>query len=139
MSLLAEIGVLTVLLLCAAIGGYAFRSDRTQAAITAAQSDTAVCQAALDSKQTALDRVGKSLADLRDRHATALADATAALDARDADIAALQAAAAHRTTTIRENAHADADCASLARLPVCAAVAGQLWPAIAAPGTAAAH
>lgn len=123
-------------LLFAGMLGYIFRGDRNQAAITAAANDAAVCRSSLESNGTALDEVKRQLADLRDRHAKALAAATASLDERDAQIAALRADAEKRSDTIKGVIRVDAECAALDRMPLCAAVAGRLWPAAAALGGA---
>lgn len=122
------------LLLVAAVAGYAFRGNRNAQAIATAQSNEAVCRSALESNGASLADVKKTLADVRKRHDEAKAAAEKVLAARDEEIAALTKAAKDKADSIRKTAYDDADCASLARLPVCSVVARQLWP-----GTAEAH
>ncbi len=129
--------VLAALLAAAVLAGYAWHDSRDQAAISAAQSDAAVCRSALAGNQGALADVRTKLADLQRRHDAALAAATKALDARDAETLAQRASAEARSNAIRNAAHADADCAALDRLPVCARIAGQLWPRGAAAAAGA--
>ena len=117
------------LLFAAAVAGYAFHGDRDAGAITAAESATAVCHSALDSQKAALADVRKQLADLRERHDLAKRAAEKVLAEREAENTALGERVAALTESLRKSAHADASCAPLARLAVCSAVAGRLWPA----------
>jgi predicted negative regulator of RcsB-dependent stress response len=127
---------LLALLFAAGVIGYAWRGERNQDAISTAQGNEQVCQSALKGNAAKLAEIKGHLADLKKRHDDMLAAADKTLAARDAEIKRLTDAAKARTTSIRNTAHDDPDCAPLARLAVCPAVAGQLWPA-AAEGAAA--
>lgn len=65
--------------------------------------------------------------------------AQAALDERDGLQHKLDAANAARDTALRKAAHDSPDCADLAHLPVCPAVADRLWPKAAGDPADARH
>lgn len=111
-----------------AIGGYVFHGDREAKAMRVAESNYAVCSSALTSNEVVLADVQKALADVRARHDKAMKVATEVLEARDGEIKTLQAAAVEAAASIRKSAHDDANCVDLARMPVCAAIARELWP-----------
>lgn len=131
----AGIALLAALALVSAVLGYAFRGDRNQVAISTAQGNEQVCQSALASNQARLADIQQQLTHQRELHDKLLAAADSALDARDDEIKTLREAADKRASNILESAH-EVDCAALARMPVCPAVARELWPA-AAQGAAA--
>jgi uncharacterized protein HemX len=135
---IAEAIALLALLALSAGGGYMYRGEKDAASVTTATSNVSVCQSTADAKQAALDTLGAKFADLQTRHEAAMKASTDVLDARAEEIAGLQAKAASRINTARKSSHDDPDCVSLSTLPVCTAVAGQLWPA-AAQAPAAAH
>lgn len=108
--------------------GAHWQASRDSEALSAANANGAVCESALTSKGDAVKEIQRQLDDLRGRHARALKDSERTLAERDAEIAVLTATANEKTTIIRKAAHDDAECASLARLPVCAAIARELWP-----------
>ncbi len=120
-------------------GGYAVRDRAAATSLAAANAAAKTCSDNAADAEARIDYLYGRLSDLQTRHEAALREATAALDARDADIARLTADAARRADAIRETVHATPDCADLARVPVCAAVADRLWPPAAAAAAAAAH
>src|SRR5690606_28589550 len=65
-------------------GGASWSHQRASERVADAKASAAVCEDQLRSKANAMDQVRGQLADLADRHARALAAATAALDQRDA-------------------------------------------------------
>lgn len=117
--------------------GYQVASKEGAQSIAKAQSASDTCSNVVQAKQKALDKV----ADREATHALELkavrAVATAALDARDDLQRKLAAQVRQRETDLRKTAHDHPDCANLAGLPVCPAVAGRLWPA--APDAAGDH
>jgi hypothetical protein len=121
--------VLCALLFIAGVLGYGFRGDRNQDQIRTANSNFDVCTSAMKGTQAALHVLSVKFTELQTRHEAAMTDSAAALDQRDNEITQLHSAATRRTTSARSAAHVDPDCQTLARLPVCAAVARQLWPA----------
>lgn len=123
-------GALALLLLLAVSFFFGTRwvQDDAQARITAAEDSRRACGALLETNAAALERVRSTLAAERERHARALAAAREALDVRDAQIQSLKADADARVAAIREAIDDSPDVAALARLPVPAALAGQLWP-----------
>ena len=127
--------LLAALALVSAVIGYAFRGDRNQVAISTAQGNEQVCQSALASNQARLADLRQQLDAQRTQHDALLAAADKGLAERDDEIKTLREAAATRASNIRESAH-EVDCAALVRMPVCTAVARELWPA-AAQGAAA--
>lgn len=118
-----------VLLAVGLAGGYAWHGDRAAAEVAAAKANESACRAALDSQTDALADVRKALAGVRERHRDLMAAASDALTLRDAENEALTERVAALTKSLQESARVDASCAPLGRLAVCAAVAGQLWPA----------
>lgn len=129
MSRTAALALAGVLLLLVAGGiGYGWRGSRNQQAIATAEANAAVCASALEANKATTDALRAQLTELRQRHDAALAAATRALDARDAEIERLNTTAAHAAADLRKTVHEDPDCAVLARQPVCPAVADRLWP-----------
>lgn len=116
-------------LMLGAMAGYAYHGERDAEAIRVAEASTAVCESALAGNKTSLADVRKQLDALRERHDLAKRAAEKVLAERDAENAALGERVAALTESLRKSAHADASCAPLARLAVCSAVAGRLWPA----------
>ncbi|MGB3749437.1 MAG: hypothetical protein WA961_14655 [Rhodanobacter sp.] len=105
-------------------------ADTTAAAerkVEKAQADTALATAERDAALVSLDNVKRTLAAQKSRLELANLFADAALSAREALQKKLQAATAARDTVLRKAAHDSPDCADLARLPVCPAVAERLW------------
>ena len=132
MSRAAILALAGVLLLVAAGGiGYAWRGSHNQQAVATAQANTAVCDSALAANKAVTDALRAQLAELRQRHESALAAARDALDMRDAEIQRLNTTAARAAAELRKTANEQSDCAALARLPVCAAIADRLWPVAA--------
>ncbi len=130
---LVVMGVLLALVVAlSAIGGYAWRDSRAVREIAAANDDTNRCTEAAALKQTVLDRVTTTLTDLRKRHADMKAAADAAIESRDHEIAALKREETARTDRLRKAGHEDPECTALAAMPVCTAVARELWPVQAA-------
>jgi uncharacterized protein HemX len=128
MKVLAVIAAIFALMIGAGAGGYAWRGDRNQAEIIAAQARANTCEANSQANETTLQNTQRMLADLRERHASAMAFAIATLDARAEEIHDLNAAAEALETKLRELTHEDPDCRALARTPLCAAIARELWP-----------
>jgi hypothetical protein len=125
--------ILAVLLCSAALlfAGYSWgarhQADTDRDRITQAESkvntsadDAKAARQALAEVQTKLD------AQKRDLQAARLI-AQAALDARDATQAQLDKLTTQRETALRKAARETPDCADLARLPVCPAVADKLF------------
>lgn len=136
-SFLLEASVLLLLLLLAATTGYVYHGKRDHAELVTAQASVRTCDAALTAKESAVVDLRKMLGELTSQHAQAIAAAEKALDARDGEIATLLNEAASRAAAIRKSVHDDVDCQALDRIPVCAAVAGRLWPAAQQAGTRA--
>lgn len=141
-----------LLLAAALIGGLMWAGHRR-----GYDDGVAATQAAADGKvATAHDAVVQATAE-RDATAQTLANvqrvldakkrelemadyyAKAAMDARNALQKQLTAATAARADALRKAAHDSPDCADLARLPVCPAVAERLWPAAAGSPASASH
>lgn len=137
--------VIALVLIAAAAGlewhghrrGYASGVADTQKAaqkkVDKADADAALARADRDAAQQSLDNVKRSLASQKARLELANTFADAALDARAALLKRLAAAVAARDAALRKAAHDSPDCADLARLPVCPAVAQRLWPAARDP------
>jgi ABC-type phosphate transport system auxiliary subunit len=101
-----------------------------------ADARTAMSSAAAQSASAALDAIRQRLDAQRAQLEQALQAAAAALAERDIARRAADRATRQRIATLKEIAHADPDCAVLARLPVCAAVARRVLDgADAAAGT----
>lgn len=111
--------------------GYAAGVSDTQAAadrkVAAAESDTALARAERDAANVSLANVQRSLDAQRAQLQVANTIADAALVANATLQDQLTAATAARTAAMRKAAHDSPDCADLARLPVCPAVAERLW------------
>jgi len=140
-SIYVEIAFAAILVLLGAVGGYFVADYFAGVAIkdlnkqlTQAKADTAVAVAAVNSTRSALGTLKGKLDDLQARHDAMRALSQAELDARGQRIEQLEMNAAKRQSVIVEKSR-DPTCADLARLPVCGAVAGQLWPAATAPGS----
>lgn len=132
-------------LLCAAalLGlGYAFGSQhqanadrdrivQAESKVTSAAADTRSAQAAVTEVQARLDAQKRDLQ-------TARFIAKAALDARDALQLQLDKQTTARETALRKSARESPDCADLRRLPICPAVAEQLFGAAPAAAASAA-
>lgn len=131
MTFLVQIVLALLLLIVGGTGGYTYAARHGAATLGTVQADLAVCTSAATAKAAALAAIEQHLADQRARHDAMLRDAEAALAGRDAAIESLQAEAAALRSAITGAAR-NADCADLARLPVCAAVDRRLWPAAAA-------
>lgn len=102
---------------------------------TNAEANVATVQRTLHDVQARLAQQTKDLQAAQQR-------AIAALAARDKTQIALGIATRERIAVIRKAAHESPSCSDLARLPICPAVAGRLFPAAqaatpAAAGTAA--
>ncbi len=134
-SVYTELALAALLLLLGSIGGYwvadtlAGRTiEGLNKQLAQAKADTAVAVAAVDATRTALGALKGKLDALQTRHDAMRTLGEAELAARAQRIDQLQRDAARRQSALVEKGR-DATCAELARLPVCAAVAGQLWPA----------
>ena len=137
-----ELLLLAALLALAGVVGYAYRGDMDNQVISAANAANATCLAGAGAKDQVLATVKDQVAALRKQHDDALAAAAPALQQREADVTALADTARQRATAIAQSPHDDKDCQALGDLPVCAAVARQLWPALAparASGDPAGH
>lgn len=130
---------LLLLAACCVMAGYSLAERHGRDAIGEAQRSAAVCTDQLQSKADALDQVRGELAAARDRHAHALATATAALEARGAELDTLKADRDARRAAIGKLTDEDPAVAALAGLPVPHALARQLWPDAAHAGAAAPH
>ncbi|KAB2901266.1 MAG: hypothetical protein F9K31_02455 [Dokdonella sp.] len=128
-----------LLAVCCFVAGWSSAGHRSRAALEQAQQQAAVCADQLRSKASAMEHVRSQLDDLRARHEAALAQATAALDAREAQMEALRAERDRRIYSIGRLVHDDPAVAALDRLPVPAALARQLWPASGQGAAAAPH
>jgi hypothetical protein len=133
---IAELVFAILLLVLGAIGGYAYKQHQGDQALGTAQGDVRVCVAAAEAQHLAVTEAQAAYADLKARHDKILRDGEQAIADRDAEIGSLQRDAEASRTAITELGHEDPDCAELARLPVCAAVADRLWPPAAAADSA---
>ena len=84
-----------------------------------------------DAAQQSLDDVRRTFAAQKKRMEVANFFADAAMAENATLRKQLTAATAARSTALRKAAHDSPDCADLARLPVCPAVAERLWPGAA--------
>jgi len=142
-------GVLGLLVLAAALewhGHHRGYDDGVQATQAAAkkQVDAAVADRQLAEAQRAADAltlatVRRELKTLKDGLEAQRAISQAALDARDQLQNKLGKLLVQRTVEAQRAAHEDPQCADLARLPVCPAVAGQLWGPAASDQAGTSH
>ena len=109
--------------------GYTWSSSNAADKIASARGDTSSCTETAAAKQIVLDRVSEQLTRLRTDHNALLANANKALDLRDAEIASLSQQLITRTGNVRKAGKNDPQCLSLADLPICPAIARELWPA----------
>lgn len=124
-------------LVCFLIGAflsYVVTDHFAATALSQAKADTAVAASSVESTRAALNALKDRYGELQQRHEAMRTLSVSELAARQARIDRLEADAGKRQTVIVEKAR-EPDCADLARLPVCPAVAGQLWPAAVAPGS----
>lgn len=119
--------------------GFVAESQRAANAIAAARSDTAVCASAAEAQTAALDELQAKLQAQAKQLDAVRAVAQMALDARDALQKKLEKQARERAYAVTRAAHANPECADLAHLPVCPAVAERLWGAHASAGAPADH
>jgi hypothetical protein len=119
---------LGALLLLAGVIGWAWRGEKDQQELLVANASVATCSSAAGASAAALTTTQATLKNMRERHDTALADANRALAERSTQIQALNQVATDRATHIVQSPHDDPNCKALADLPICAAVADQLWP-----------
>jgi hypothetical protein len=122
-------------LVCFLIGAflsYVVTDHFAAKALSQAQADAAVAVSSVAATRTALTALKDKYADLQARHDAMRTLSETELAARQSRIDQLQADAVKRQTAIVEKSR-EPTCADLARLPVCPAVASQLWPAAAAP------
>lgn len=108
--------------------GYAWSSSNAASKIATANGDTKTCMDANAAAVTALTTVTASLRDLKARHDAMKQDAERALDLRDSEIADLSHELEQRQGNMRKAGKYDPQCLSLVDLPVCPAVARELWP-----------
>lgn len=127
-TVIAELVFALLLLLLGAVGGYAYKQHQGDQALGTAQGDLRVCQAAATSKDVAVQESKRRFDELQARHDKLLQDGELALAGRDAEIESLQREAEANRAAITELGNDDPDCAELAQLSVCAAVADRLWP-----------
>ena len=127
MSAGAGVAIALLLFIVGAGGGVVWAQRNSAAAIAQAVSDKNVCLSAVQTTRTTLQQLDEKYAALQARHEAMTRLGTAELNARQAQIDQLNAAAAERQTVIVEKAR-EPDCADLARLPLCPAIADQLWP-----------
>ena len=135
---MSNIALAAAVLIVGVLVGYNVRGERDAAIVSAAGDRERACKSELDGKATAVDDLRREVATQRERHEKALAATQATLAARERENTVLRDAAQTSINAIRTAAHDDASCAPLARLPVCSAVARQLWPA-AVEAAAAEH
>ena len=126
---MSNIVLAAALLLVGALVGYNVRAERDAAIVSAAGDRERACKSELDGKATAVGDLRREVDAQRERHEKALAAAEAKGATRDHENTTLRDGAQTSINAIRTAAHDDASCAPLARLPVCSAVARQLWPA----------
>jgi predicted negative regulator of RcsB-dependent stress response len=119
--------------------GYTWSSSNAADRIASARGDTTTCTEAAEAKQAVLDRVSEQLTKLRTDHAALLDSANKALDVRDAEIASLNQQLIARGDNVRKAGKNDPQCLSLVNLPVCPAIARELWPDAAQAGAEPAH
>lgn len=124
-----ELLALGALLALMAVIGWSVRGGHDQQLLLDGAKSLSACEAGSHANDTTIESLKKQLADLRAQHDKALADANRTLGERDLRIKTLTDAATRRAGAIARAPHDDANCKALANLPVCAAVAGQLWPA----------
>jgi F0F1-type ATP synthase membrane subunit b/b' len=135
--MIAKLALLFALVVAAFAGGFTYGHMRGVTGEARANHQAIEdAQAAAGDAHSALAKVEAQLADLRQRHAQALADAITAINSRDADVSALQTRLKARSKDLRGSVNESPDCADLARLPLCHAVADRLWPAPAASRSA---
>lgn len=134
MNYAATAAALVLLVVVGGIAGWAWRDGSARDQIAAAQSATTECANAAAATEARVKELAERYAALMERHQKLRQDADAALAGRDAELDILRGAETARVHSIRGAAHADATCAALARLPVCTAIADQLWP-VEAPGS----
>lgn len=121
---------------CAAVyhGGRAAGVDAMLDKVTAAKSAETLATTRANANDSALDEVRAALLRQKNAATRAQANADKALAQRDTAQAALASNAHARETSLRKLAHESPDCAALAAMPVCPAVARRLFgqPAAAA-------
>jgi hypothetical protein len=122
-----------VLSLGAGLGiGYFWARTNAAETVAVANSDTATCTDVAGAKQAALDICTDRLKQLAIDHKALREDAEKALDLRDSEIADLSDQLETREGNMRKAGKYDSDCISLVNLPVCPAIARELWPSGAA-------
>lgn len=127
---------LVALMAASAACGYLFARKGGADALGVARGDARSCVDSAAATQLALDQVAERLATLRTDHATFLDLANKALLESFAENSRLATAGATTSNTIKEIARADPDCAALTLLPLCPAIAVELWPVPAKAGRA---
>lgn len=118
-----------LLVVCGFVAGAAWRGEHARNAATEAAAQVATCVSDASVAQAANAALAGRIDAWRTQHDERLAQAERSLADRPATIAHTQARAAARATSIAHAQHEDPACTALVDLPVCAAVARQLWPA----------
>jgi predicted negative regulator of RcsB-dependent stress response len=136
---IAESIAVLALVALSGVAGYSYRGEVDHEAMALASSNVDVCKSTAEAKAAAVTLLQAKFDDLSTRHEKALADAESAMDVRDQEIERLSTIAVARATTLRKASHDDADCAQLADLALCPAVADQLWPMAPQGARAAPH
>jgi hypothetical protein len=129
-----ELLALAALIALAGVIGWGMRGEHDQQQLLDNAKALSTCEAGNHANDSAIAALKTQLADLRAKHDQAVADAEHELVARDQQIKDLTDAATRRAGAIARSPHDDANCKALADLPLCAAVAGQLWPVSTAAG-----
>lgn len=120
---------LVALMGASAMCGYLFARKGGAEDLGVARGDARSCVDSAAAVQAALDETADKLSTLRTDHQAFLGRASSALLELNAQNAALASAGAVTSNTIKEIARADPDCAALTLLPLCPAIAVELWPA----------
>lgn len=137
MSTINVIVALAFGVICFLLGAflsYVVTEHFTAAKLAQAQTDAAVAISSVTATRTALQALTAKYGELQKRHDAMRTLAQTELDARNSKITELNADAERRRATVVEKTR-EVDCADLARMPVCPAVADQLWPAAAPRGS----
>lgn len=138
-SVLEDTGIL-VLAVVVGIGigaakGYKSGVAHEAPALATAKADTATAENNARTLTTTLTDIRQQLDVQRQTMLAAQQAAQVALDQRDTARVDLAKAQRQRITLDRKTAHETPDCAGLARLSVCPALARRLFPAATAPDT----
>lgn len=119
--------LIAALFLAGVAGGVAWESGRQNADLIAAKTESATCEDAAASQTQVLAQLQQNNATHLRELQTAQAQARQAIGERDAARQQLSDQAHARQIATIKVSHENAECQSLASLPVCPAVADRLW------------